>query len=301
MRPGWCAGAGAALLSGCVAPVAERPAPAVPQAIAPAPPPVMPPLSAPASTLRLTGAPVQGGLVRGQASPGVTAVTLDGRPVPLAADGAFLIGFDRDAGPGAQLVEWADGRVFATHPLAVAPRAWRIERVDAPYRAGKTDAEFERLRPAELAAIAAARARTTDAQGWRQAFRWPATGRQSGWFGSQRVYQGKPGGYHSGADVAVPTGTPVLAPADGVVILAADHVFTLEGNLLMLDHGMGLNSAFLHLSRIDVRPGERVRQGQPIGLSGATGRATGPHLHWSLQWRGAKLDPLLVAGPVPAG
>jgi len=81
-----------------------------------------------------------------------------------------------------------------------------------------------------------------------------------------------------------------------VVILAADHPFTLEGNLLMIDHGMGLNSAFLHLSRIDVKPGDRVTQGQPVGAVGNSGRATGPHLHWSLRWGDAKLDPLLVAG-----
>lgn len=292
----------AAFMSGCVAPPTDRPAPIPP----PIPAPVSIPTPAPApvvvpSSLRLTGTPVQGGLVRGQASPGVTALMLDGQPVALAADGAFVIGFDRDAGRSAQLLELTGARVVATHLLSIAPRAWRIERVDAPYRAGKTDAEFARARPAELAAITAARAIRTDAEGWRGPLRWPATGRQSGWFGSQRVYQGKPGGYHSGADVAVPTGTPVLAPADGVVILAADRPFTLEGNLLMLDHGVELNSALLHLSRIDVRVGERVRQGQRVGLSGATGRATGPHLHWSLRWGEAKLDPLLVAGPLPSG
>src|SRR3546814_18755694 len=86
----------------------------------------------------------------------------------------------------------------------------------------------------------------------------------------------------------LPTGTLVVAPADGVVILAADHPFTLEGNLLMIDHGMGLNSAFLHLSEIDVKVGDRVRQGQAIARSGASGRATGPHLPWSLQWRDAQ-------------
>jgi biotin carboxyl carrier protein len=282
----------ALLAGGCVAAAA----PPVGQE---APPPAVVAAPAPAERgFRLEGQPVQGGLVRGQVAGGTTALTLDGRPVELAPDGRFILGFDRDAGGAASLVEMtAAGPVV--HTLTVAPRDWRIERVDAPYRAGKSDAEFDRLRPAELAAIAAARALRTDADGWRQPLRWPATGRQSGWFGAQRVYQGKPGSYHSGADVAVPTGTPVLAPADGVVILAADHPFTLEGNLLMLDHGMGLSSALLHLSRIDVRVGDHVRQGQPIALSGATGRATGPHLHWGLQWHGAKLDPLLVAGRGP--
>jgi len=246
----------------------------------------------------LEGVAEQGGILMGEADARTTALSLDGKPVDLAPDGVFLIGFDRDAPASALLIEEGEGW-RAEHPIVVAPRAWRIERVDAPYRAGRTDAEFASLRPAEVAQIAAARRIHTDAGGWRQAFRWPATGRQSGWFGSQRVYQGKPGSYHSGADVAVPTGTPIVAPADGVVILAADRPFTLEGNLLMLDHGAGLSSAFLHLSRIDVRPGDHVRAGQPIALSGATGRATGPHLHWGLQWRGAKLDPLLLAGPVP--
>lgn len=285
-----------AVLGGCVAPredVASWP-------VMPAPPPPPPPVKpvTPAAIV-LEGAAIQGGLVFGRVPAGTAAMTLDGEEVPFADDGRFVIGFDRDAGPSAQLVATlADGR-RVERALVVAPRAWRIERVDAPYRAGKTDAEFAAARPAELAQIVAARARTSDAQGWRQAMRWPATGRQSGWFGAQRVYQGKPGGYHSGADVAVPAGTPVVAPADGVVILAAaDSPFTLEGHLLMIDHGMGLNSALLHLSRIDVRVGDTVRRGQPVGLSGATGRATGPHLHWGLQWRGRKLDPLLVAGPV---
>lgn len=246
----------------------------------------------------LQGQAMQGGLVRGRGQGGATLL-LDGRPVPVAADGSFILGFDRDAGPSALLVQRSRAGEETRLAIAVLPRAWRIERVNAPYRAGRTTAEFEALRPGELARIAAARGRVTDAQGWRQLFRWPAIGRQSGWFGAQRVYQGKPGGYHSGADVALPTGAPVTAPADGVVVLAASTPFTLEGRLLMLDHGAGLSSAFLHLSRIDVTDGEAVRQGQLIGAVGATGRVTGPHLHWGLQWRGAKLDPLLVAGPMP--
>jgi murein DD-endopeptidase MepM/ murein hydrolase activator NlpD len=160
--------------------------------------------------------------------------------------------------------------------------------------------EFKRRRPAELAQIKGARAKETGAKGWRQDFIWPATGRISTRFGAQRIYKGgEKGSYHSGTDIAVPVGTPVRAPADGVVILATDHPFTLGGNLLMLDHGMGLNSAFLHLSEIDVQPGEHVRRGQVIAQSGASGRATGPHLHWSLKWRDARIDPSLIAGPMP--
>jgi len=250
------------------------------------------------SAFRWTGELSQGGLIRGQAPAGTVAMTLDGQDVPIAPDGAFLIGFDRDAGPAAELVATlADGRQLR-QSLTVAPRAWRIERLDRLPKYPVPDPEFQRLRPPELDRIRAARAQVTDAEGWRQPLIWPVRGRISGLFGAQRIYRGEPGSYHSGTDIAAATGTIVRAPADGVVILAADTPFTLEGHLLMLDHGQGLNSAFLHLSRIDVRPGDHVRQGQPIGAVGATGRATGPHLHWSLQWRGRKLDPLLVTGPM---
>ncbi|MDQ1158114.1 murein DD-endopeptidase MepM/ murein hydrolase activator NlpD [Sphingomonas sp. SORGH_AS 950] len=256
------------------------------------------PAAAARSAFRWTGELSQGGLIRGQAPTGAVAMTLDGQDVPLTTDGAFLIGFDRDAGPAAELVATlADGRQLR-QSLTVAPRAWRIERLDRLPKYPVPDPEFQRLRPPELDRIRAARAQVTDAEGWRQPLIWPVRGRISGLFGAQRIYRGEPGSYHSGTDIAAATGTIVRAPADGVVILAADTPFTLEGHLLMLDHGQGLNSAFLHLSRIDVRPGDHVRQGQPIGAVGATGRATGPHLHWSLQWRGRKLDPLLVTGPM---
>ncbi|WP_230480968.1 M23 family metallopeptidase [Sphingomonas sp. Leaf21] len=257
------------------------------------------PVAPPSIAFRWTGEPSQGGLIRGQAPAGAVSVTLDGEPLPLAPDGRFLAGFDRDAGPSAELAaNFADGSQFR-QTLTIAPRAWRIERLDTLPKYPVPDPEFQRLRPPELAQIRAARAQVTGAQGWRQTLTWPLTGRISGLFGAQRVYRGEPGSYHSGTDIAATTGTIVRAPADGVVILAAEQPFTLEGHLLMLDHGQGLNSAFLHLSRIDVKPGDHVRQGQPIGAVGATGRATGPHLHWSLQWRGRKLDPLLVTGPMP--
>jgi hypothetical protein len=250
------------------------------------------------SPFRWTGTLSQGGLILGTAPDGARTLTLNGKPIALSPDGRFIAGFDRDAGPRATLTATlADGR-SVTQSLSIAPRAWRIERLNTLPKFPAPDPVFAKLRPPELAQIVAARARTTDAQGWRQAFAWPAKGRISGLFGAQRVYKGEPGSYHSGTDVAIPTGTIVTAPADGVVILAADHPFTLEGNLLMLDHGMGLNSAFLHLSRIDVKPGDDVRQGQPIGASGMTGRATGPHLHWALRWSDAKLDPRLVTGPM---
>lgn len=258
----------------------------------------MPGAPSPTTVIPLYGTVEQGALVRGTVAPG-TRLTLDGERVDVAPDGAFLIAFGRDAAPAATLVATlADGRQ-TTMRLAVAPRVWRTETVGGVPRRPLPDAEFARVRAGELAQINAARAATVSAEGWRQRFAWPVFGRISGLFGAQRIYaNGERGDPHGGVDIAQPTGTPVLAPADGVVVLAAERPFTLEGRLLIVDHGMGLNSAFLHLSRIDVRVGDAVRRGQRIGAIGMTGRASGPHLHWAMKWRDVRVDPLLVAGPM---
>ncbi|WP_298198758.1 M23 family metallopeptidase [Novosphingobium sp.] len=241
----------------------------------------------------VAGRLTQGGWARGRVWPDCQ-VTLDGAEVPTAASGDFLIAFDRDAPVTARLDCRKGGQVLSSADLTIAPRAWQIEQVDAPLRPpGVPDAEFQRRRADELARIAAARALPTGAEGWRQTMVRPAPGRISGRFGAQRIYRGQPGAYHSGLDLAAAAGTPILAPADGVVVLAAEAPFTLEGLLLMVDHGMGLTSAFLHCSAHLVTAGAPVRQGQPVARVGMTGRATGPHLHWGLRWRTARLDPLL--------
>lgn len=249
------------------------------------------------------GETTQGGWAQGQAPKG-WQVALDGAALPTDLFGRFLIAFDRDAGPVAKLTAFAPGGtqphgVQAVLGLDIAPRAWRIEQINAPFRPPAIpEGEYARIRAEEVARIDAARRTDSPSEGWRQQFIWPVKGRISGLFGSQRVYRGTPGAYHTGSDVAMPAGTPYLAPADGVVVLAADKPFTLEGNLLMIDHGMGLVSAFLHSSELLVREGERVSQTQPIGKVGMTGRATGPHLHWGMRWREARLDPMLFAGPM---
>jgi murein DD-endopeptidase MepM/ murein hydrolase activator NlpD len=248
---------------------------------------------------RLIDPPVQGALVRGVAPAGTAKLTLDGKPVALAADGRFILGFDRDQGAEAVLeARLADGRILR-RPIAVVPRRWEIERIDLPQRPSMATEEYLRRRAAELARIAAARALAPESNGWRQHFVWPARGRISGRFGSQRVYRGQPGAYHSGVDVAAGAGATVVAPADGMVVLAGPPAFSLEGNLVIIAHGMGLNSAFLHLASVDVREGQMVRQGEKIGMVGATGRATGPHLHWGMKWNEARIDPASVAGPMP--
>lgn len=247
------------------------------------------------------GSLTQGGVVVGTAPDGVVSLTLDGAPIALAGDRRFILGFDRDQpGEAVLLGQLGDGRV-ARETLAIAPRAWDIEHVDVALRPSQPSEEFLRIRERELARINAARGRSSASEGWRQRFAWPVTGRISGRFGAQRIYRGEPGSYHSGVDIAPGAGTPVVAPADGIVVLAGPPMFSLEGNLVMIDHGMGLSSAFLHLAGTNVREGQAVRQGQMIGTVGATGRATGPHLHWSMKWNDARLDPQLIAGPMPGG
>lgn len=243
----------------------------------------------------ISGAAVQGGLVIGRAPKETRSLFFNDATLELSPDGFFLIGFDRDAALQARLVAvLADGSKIERN-IAVAPGNWRIENVAANIRGGaKSSAEFQARRSAELAQIAAARAVRSDSAGWRQTFIRPVSGRISGLFGAQRIYNGTPGNYHNGMDIAAPQGQDFVAPADGVVTLAANDAFTLEGYLLMIDHGMGLNSAFLHASELLVKAGDHVRQGQVIGRVGATGRATGPHLHWGMKWNSARIDPKLL-------
>jgi murein DD-endopeptidase MepM/ murein hydrolase activator NlpD len=286
-------------LAGCVADDSRGAAPentAVVQPIVTAKPTAAPVISGP-TTFVFQGQQTQGGWIRGQAPGGTRSATLDGQPLALDAQGRFFAAFDRDAGPIATLsAQLSDGRTISS-PLTISPREWQIERVNVARAPGGATEAFMALRRPELARIEAARARNSASDGWRQSFIWPVEGRISGRFGSQRIYRGEPAAYHSGLDIAPGAGVPYVAPADGVVVLAAQSPFTLEGNLLIIDHGMGLNSAFLHSSRLAVKEGDVVKQGQLLGYVGATGRATGPHLHWSNKWRDSRLDPLLFLPP----
>jgi len=239
----------------------------------------------------------QGGVYRGQLPPGAAGLMLDGIAVHSAADGRYMIGFGRDAGPASTLVFRTGDGTPVLIPVAVAPRPWRIQSLPNLPQRPVPDAEFEARRPAEVAKIAAVRAGTSDGTAWASGFVAPASGPVTGIYGSQRILAGTPSAPHAGLDFAAAIGDPVVAPAAGIVRLA-EGPFTLEGNLVMIDHGMGLVSALLHLSRIDVLPGEVVAQGQLVGAVGQTGRATGPHLHWGMKWRDERIDPQPLAGPM---
>jgi murein DD-endopeptidase MepM/ murein hydrolase activator NlpD len=250
-------------------------------------------LPAVAATAAVPASVSQGALVIGHAAPG-SRVTVAGKPIHVGDDGVFVFGVGRDEqGPIAVMVG-KDRR-----SVAVTPRDWPIERVDGvpPKTVNPPPAIAARI-AREQAAVVAARDRDDAREDFEKGFIWPVTGRISGRFGNQRIYNGEPKAPHSGMDIAVPEGTPVKAPADGVITFANPGLY-LTGGTLLLDHGFGLSSNFLHLSRIDVKVGQRVRQGQVIGAAGKTGRATGPHLHWGFNWFGVRLDPLLLPGIAP--
>lgn len=254
--------------------------------------------SSSASELRLEGKLVQGGLVTGHAAPGVQ-VTFDGRKVRVSEDGVFLIGFGRDAKPQSILeIEFQDGRK-TTQRLEVAKRDYKIQRIDGlPQRkvTPKPD-DLKRIRQ-EAALVKAARRRDDPRTDFRRGFIWPAAGRVSGVYGSQRILNGEPRRPHFGVDVVAPVGTPVVAPADGVVTLVHPDMF-FSGGTLVIDHGHGLTSSFLHLSEVLVEVGQRVKQGELVARIGATGRVTGAHLDWRMNLFDARIDPQLLVGEMP--
>ena len=235
----------------------------------------------------------QGAMVLGKVPPG-SRVEYAGRTLRTTGYGTVVFGIGRDeAGPVTVTVVRPDGS-RSEASIAVSARDWPVQRVDGvpPKTVDPPPEIAERIRR-EQAQVVAARARDDDRADFAQRFAWPLQGRVSGRFGNQRVYNGKPGSPHSGMDIAAPTGTPVKAPAAGVVTFAAPDLY-LTGGTVLLDHGFGISSNFLHLSRIDVAVGDRVEQGQVVGAVGATGRATGPHLHWGMNWFDVRIDPLLV-------
>ncbi len=249
-----------------------------------------------AAGFTLDAPPEQGRLVRGQTVPG-TAMRLDGVPLPVSPSGQFVFGIGRDAKGSLTLTENGVATV-----LPIMPRTWDIQRIDGLPPAQVTpDPDGLKRIQAEAALIRAARAQVSALTGFAQAFQWPADGRISGVYGSQRILNGEPRAPHLGLDIAAPTGTPIRAPAAGRVVLAEPDLF-FTGRTVMIDHGQGVGSIFAHLSASSVTVGQMLTAGQEIGAIGATGRVTGPHLHWGVYWGSVTVDPrplLPTVDPAP--
>lgn len=252
----------------------------------------------PVSALELNGSFVQGGLVVGKAIPGST-VRLNGESIDVAGNGSFVFGFARDAKPSALLSVTEPGKPRQTRKLVIEPQQYDIQRIDGlPTRkVTPNPADVARIKD-DNKKIWAVRGTMTPETRFLSGFTWPVLGRISGVYGSQRILNGKPKNPHNGVDVAAPTGTEIVSPADGVVVLVHQDMF-YTGKTLMIDHGLGLTSVYAHMDSIFVIEGQLVEQGQRIGAIGQTGRATGPHLHWGMTWKGVHLDPMLATGPMP--
>ena len=251
------------------------------------------------AALQVDGQLTQGGMAVGSVQPGAQ-VMQDGQPVPVGEDGTFVLGFARDAQPQVLLdVLYPDGR-REQRSLQIARREFRIQRIDGlpPSKVTpRSKEDIARIRR-EAAAVRKARAVSRPFADFRERFIWPVTGPISGVYGSQRILNGKPRRPHFGVDIARPVGTTVVAPADGVVIFARPDLF-FSGGTLIIDHGMRMNTSYLHLSRLLVKEGQHVKQGQPIAEVGKTGRATGAHLHWGANVRDVRIDPQLLVPPMP--
>lgn len=250
-----------------------------------------------AVTLEMNGAFSQGGIVMGRTDPGAE-ITLDGTPVRVSADGVFVLGFGRDAALRAELIARGAGGSERRETLAIAKREYRIQRIDGlPPKYVAPPAEVLARIRRENAEIKRVRQIDTDYPYFAEGFVWPAKGRISGVYGSQRVLNGEPRRPHYGIDIAAPAGTPVVAPAGGIVRLAAKDLY-YTGGTIILDHGHGFSSAFLHMKDVTVTVGQEVKRGEPIGTVGSTGRSTGAHLDWRLNWFNVRVDPAFLVPPM---
>jgi murein DD-endopeptidase MepM/ murein hydrolase activator NlpD len=251
-----------------------------------------------AQALTLEGHLVQGGMAVGRVDPSAT-VRFQDKTVRVSPEGLFVIGFSRDAALESQVdVHHASGSVDS-HPVRIDKRTYKIQRIDGlpPRKVTPSKQDLDRI-GREIALVKKARKIDDPRTDFAQPFIWPVVGRISGVYGSQRILNGKPKRPHYGVDIAAPTGTPVKAPANGIVTLVHDDMF-YSGGTLIVDHGHGLSTVYMHLHKILVNEGQPVRQGDVIAQVGATGRVTGPHLHWGMNWFDTRLDPSLLVPPMP--
>ncbi|MDC8830980.1 M23 family metallopeptidase [Alteromonas gilva] len=249
-----------------------------------------------AQALELRGSLTQGSLLRGKVPEG-SKVWLNDEPVKTLSSGEFVIGFGRDAGPQ-QALRWQtpDGEMHSK-PLTLAERQYPTQHIEGVPQAMVTPPErvLARIKDDNWR-VAVARKTDSLRTDFNSEFVWPAEGPITGVYGSQRVFNGVPKRPHYGVDVGAPTGTAVTAPAGGKVTLAHPDLY-YSGGTIIIDHGLGVNSTFLHLSKLSVAVGDIVKQGDKIGEIGATGRATGPHLDWRINWFNERLDPALLVPP----
>lgn len=245
----------------------------------------------PATALELCGDFKQGEIIIGKTEDDASIVTFNQKQYPVTEDGYFIFAFGRDQKAQAELfLQYPNGKK-QLHRLPIQTYDWNIQRINGVSQQKVTpdsshDAEIAR----EQKDVRRSLTNLKPGDYWREGFILPVKGRISGEFGNQRIFNGIPKSPHSGTDIAAPEGTPVKASGTGKVILSGkDYFYT--GNMVIIDHGQGLQTIYAHLKEAKVKAGETVKKGQVIGLVGHTGRATGPHLHWGASLNNVRFRP----------
>lgn len=245
------------------------------------------------SALELTGHLTQGGMVIGKIEK-VQYVELNGQAIKVTNEGQFVFGFGRNA-PTTHTLSWVttDEKRHSTE-LLITSRTFNIDRITGVEKkyVSPPDSVLERIR-AEAKSVRAARAKSSDLVYFLEPVLRPAKGRISGVYGSQRYFNGKPRNPHYGLDIANKTGTPVWAPLNGTVVFSDNDLY-YSGGTVIIDHGHGITSTYIHLNKIHVKVGDNISVGEHFADIGATGRVTGPHLDWRFNWFGERLDPQLL-------
>jgi hypothetical protein len=248
--------------------------------------------------LKIEGRLTQGGMAWGHVTPGAKVRFLK-RDVRVGENGLFVIGFGRDFGPVADVVVTAPDGTRVSHVLNIKKRRYKIQRIDGlPKKMVSPGPKALKRIRRDNKLIGVARSHDTPEAHFARGFAWPVIGPISGVYGSQRVLNGEPRRPHFGVDVAMPTGTPVGAAASGTVVLAEKDLY-FTGGTVSIDHGHGVTSLYMHLNSVTTRVGAAVAQGDQIGTIGKTGRATGAHLDWRINWFNQKIDPQLLVPPMP--
>jgi len=246
-------------------------------------------------TVEFYGDPKPGSLLFGFAE-NAKQIILDTTLIAVDKNGYFVIGFDRDDSLEHILLVKFEGLSYLKK-LKLPKREYKIQKINRMkqmYVSPPKEVEERIKRERKITQTAKAKIGQVKAALFNSGFVKPISkGRVTGVFGSQRILNDVPKNPHNGIDIAVPKGTSVKAMADGIVLLSADN-FYYAGNFIIVDHGLGLNSMYLHLNVSMVDEGQMVKKGEIIGKVGTTGRSTGPHLHWAVQWYNKRVDPIEV-------
>lgn len=250
-------------------------------------------------TTQIYGSLTQGGLIRGKTLPN-SRIMLEGNSVRITPNGEFVFGFGRDEKKAIELtIKLPSGKVL-TKTLNVAPRDYKLQKVNGvPQKTVSPPKKALKRIKKETLLVKEARKTYSDATDFLGPFQWPLIGPITGVYGSQRIYNGVPKRPHYGLDIAAPVDTLVRAPTNATVTLAHQNMYYSGGTLIM-DHGYGVSSTFIHLNEVLVSVGDKIKQGDVVAKVGSKGRSTGPHLDWRINWYGVRLDPALIMPAMPA-